>query len=103
MQAKVALPEEKAKALEATFADVMARLALSGLSPQSWTVATTEELSKVARENLNQDEIEAFQEAIAKGFLPVADDKEEQNSKTPDCCSPQSTNKSSAGGRTPSR
>jgi hypothetical protein len=72
----------------------MARNALMGLSPQSWTTASKEELSKVARENLDQNEIEAFQEAIEKGFLPVADDKEGQNSKAPDCCSPKSTSKS---------
>ena len=94
VRAKVALPDEKAKALEATFADVMARLALLALPPQSWAAASKEELSKVASGNLNQNELEAFQEAIAKGFLPVADDKEEQNSKTPDCCSPKSTTKS---------
>jgi hypothetical protein len=94
IRAKVALPDEKGEALEATFADIMARNALMGLTPQSWTAATKEQLSKWASDNLNQDEIEAFQEAIAKGFLPVADDKEEQHARTPDCCSPESTTKS---------
>jgi len=94
IRAKVALPDEKAEALQATFAGIMARNALMDLTPQSWTAATKEQLSKVASENLNQNEIEAFQEAITKGFLPVADDKEEQNGKAPDCCSPKSTTKS---------
>jgi hypothetical protein len=104
IQAKIALPEEKAKTLEASFADIMARNALMGLSPLSWTTASKEELSKVAGESLNQNEIDAFQDAIAKGFLPVADDREGQNSKTPDCCSSKSTTKrrGSAGGRAPS-
>jgi len=93
IQAKIALPEEKAKTLEASFADIMARNALMGLSPLSWTTASKEELSKVAGESLNQNEIDAFQDAIAKGFLPVADDREGQNSKTPDCCSSKSTTK----------
>lgn len=94
IRAKVVLPDEKAEALQATFAGIMARNALLDLTPQSWTAATKEQLSKVASENLNQNEIEAFEEAITKGFLPVADDKEEQNDKTPDCCSPKSATKS---------
>jgi hypothetical protein len=94
IRGKVALPDEKAEALQATFAGIMARNALMDLTAQSWTAATKEQLSKVASEYLNQNEIEAFQEAITKGFLPVADDKEEQNGKTPDCCSPKSTTKS---------
>jgi hypothetical protein len=94
IRAKVALPDEKAEALEAAFADVMARNALMGLTPESWAAATKEQLSKVANENLKQNEIEAFQEAISEGFRPVADDKEEQNGRTPDCCSPKSATKS---------
>ena len=94
IRAKVALADEKAEALEAIFADIMARNALMGLTPQGWTAATKEQLSKAANENLSQNEIEAFQDAITKGFLPVADDKEEQNGSTPDCCSPKSTIKS---------
>ena len=54
----------------------------------------TEHLWKVARENLDQSEIEASQEAIAKGLLPVADDKEETKNEVPDCCSLEFTTKS---------
>jgi hypothetical protein len=94
IQAKVVLPVEKAEALQATFASIMARNALMDLDPKSWTAATKEQLSKVASENLDRNEIEAFQQAITKGFLPVADDMEEPNGKSPDCCSPKSAAKS---------
>lgn len=79
--------------MKATFADIMARNALMDLTPQSWTATTKEQLSKVVSQNLDQKEIEAFQEVITKGLRSVADDKEEQNSGTPDCCSPKSTTK----------
>jgi hypothetical protein len=54
----------------------------------------TEHLLKVARENLGQSEIEASQKAIAKGLLPVADDKEETKNEVPGCCSLEFTTKS---------
>ena len=95
VQAKVALSEEKAKALEAGWADVVTRCFIG--SPDNSTGTGDKELNeqllKVARENLDQSEIEVFREAIAKGLLPVADDKETK-SRTPDCCSLKSTTKS---------
>jgi hypothetical protein len=94
VQAKVALTEEKAKALEAGWAEVVAR---SFIGPDSSTATRKEltaQLLKVARGNLDQSQIGAFQEAIAKGLYPAADDKEEPKSKIPDCCSLQSTTKS---------
>lgn len=91
----VAPIEEKAKALEAGWAEVVAR---SFIGPDSSTATRKEELTeqllKVARGNLDQSQIGAFQEAIAKGLYPAADDKEEAKSKIPDCCSLQSTTKS---------
>jgi hypothetical protein len=96
VQAKVALSEDKAKALEAGWADALARCFIG--SPDNSTGTREKELSeqllKVARENFDQSEIGAFQEAIAKGLLPVADDKEATKSRTPDCCSLKSTTKS---------
>jgi hypothetical protein len=84
VQAKVALSEEKAKALAAGWAEVVAR---SFIGPDSSTATRKEELTeqllKVVRGNLDQSQIAAFQEAIAKGFYPAADDKEEPNSKNP--------------------
>ncbi len=95
VQAKVTLSEEKAKALEAGWAEVVAR---SFIGPDGSTATRKEELTeqllKVARGNLDQSQIGAFQEAIAKGLYPAADDKEESKSKIPDCCSLQSTTKS---------
>jgi len=44
----------------------------------------TEQLLKVARENLDQSEIGASQEAIAKGLLRVADDNEGTKNEVPD-------------------
>jgi hypothetical protein len=78
VQARIALSEEKAKALEASWVDALGRYSTG---PQ------TEALWKVAQENLDQNQIGAFREAIAKGLLPASDDKEESKSATPDCCS----------------
>jgi hypothetical protein len=82
VQTKVALSEEKAKALEAGWADVVARCFIGSRDNSNGTreKELSEQLLKVARENLDQSEIGAFQEAIAKGLLPVAADKEETKS-----------------------
>jgi hypothetical protein len=92
VQTKVVLSEDKAKALEVGWADAVARCFIG--NPDTCEKELSEQLLKVARENLDQSEIGAFQEAIAKGLLPVADDKEESKSRTPDCCSLKSTGKS---------
>jgi hypothetical protein len=96
LQAKISLSAEKAEALEAGWADVVARCFID--SPDNSTVThergLSEQLLKVARENLDQSEIGAFEEAIAKGLRRVAGDKEETKSGTPNCCSLKSTTKS---------
>jgi hypothetical protein len=96
VQAKVALSEGQTKALETGWATVVARCFIG--SPDNSTSSREEKLNeqllRVARENLGENEIGASQEAIAKGLLPVVGDKEETRSKTPDCCSLSSTTKS---------
>jgi hypothetical protein len=56
-------------------------------SRHTWIETAAPALLKVARELLSQNEVEAVREAIGKGFLPVAGDKEEAKGKFPDCCS----------------
>ena len=89
VQRKVRLSDDKAKTLEARFYDFMASPAMLAMSsPQTRIEAATPALLKVARdEHLSQNEVGAVQEAIAKGFLPVAGDKEETKGGIPDCCS----------------
>jgi len=52
-----------------------------------------EELSRIAHENLDEKEIVAFQEAVAKGIRPQPDDQAETKTEktTPDCCSAKSS------------
>ena len=89
VQRKVRLSDDKAKAMEVRFYDFMASPAMLAMSsPQTWIETATPALLKVARdEHLSQNEVGAVQEAIAKGFLPVAGDKEETKGGIPDCCS----------------
>jgi hypothetical protein len=56
--------------------------------------AFAQELLKVARTNLDEKGVAAFQDAYAKGYVPQADDNEGTKRQAPDCCSPKSTNKS---------
>jgi hypothetical protein len=57
-------------------------------SAQTWIETATSALLNEARdEHLGQNELGAVQEAVAKGFLPLPDDKEETKSGIPDCCS----------------
>ena len=89
VQAKVALSEEKAKALEAGWAETIARC-LIGPETKAETAACkqelTEQLRKVARENLDQAQIDAFREAVANGLFPTANEIEENKGKNPACC-----------------
>jgi hypothetical protein len=95
VQAKVEVSAETGKTLETGLTQAFIKAYNDGFAGQAdKRPAFTQALLKVARTNLDEKGVAAFQEAIARGFLPVADDKEEQNSKTPDCCSPKSTNKS---------
>jgi hypothetical protein len=51
-----------------------------------------EELSAIAHQTLDEREVAAFKEAMARGVRPLPDDKEEPKTETtaPDCCSPKS-------------
>jgi hypothetical protein len=95
VQAKVEVSPETAKTLETGLTQAFIKAYNDGFAGQEDKLtALTQELLKVASTDLDEKGVAAFQEAIAKGFLPVADDKERQNSKTPDCCSLKSTTKS---------
>jgi hypothetical protein len=95
VQAKVALSQEQAGALGDGLIQTFMQAYKDGFAGQK---DKEQELRlamlNVARKNLDQSEFGAFQEALAKGILPAADDKEESQSKTPDCCSPKSASKS---------
>jgi hypothetical protein len=90
VQAKVSLAREKAKVLEVSLAKAFERRFIGGSDnpdPTCKREQLVEELSIVARENLDEDGIRAFQEAVAKGIRPQPDDKEETEVTAPDCCS----------------
>lgn len=91
VQAKVALSQEQAEALETGLTQTCIQAYKAGFAGQKDKEQELRQaMLNVARKNLDQGEIGAFEEALAKGFLPVADDKEEHNNNTPDCCSPKS-------------
>jgi len=52
-----------------------------------------EELPRIAHETLDEKEIVAFQEAVAKGIRPQPDDQAGTKTEktTPDCCSAKSS------------
>ena len=88
VQAKVTLPEGNAKALETSLATAFRDRFIS-TSHHSEAADEEQQLLKVAREHLDEKGVAAFQESIAKGYLPQAEDVEETKNKTtvPDCCS----------------
>ena len=89
VQAKVALSPEQAEALETGLVQTHIQAYKDGFAGQKDKEEDLKQaMLNVARKNLDQSEFGAFQEALAKG-RPVADDKEEHNSNTPDCCSPK--------------
>ena len=99
IQGKAPLAQEKATALQIRVADVFERRFIGSSSnsdPTCKREQLIEELSTIARENLDEKEIVAFQEAVAKGIRPLPEDQEETKTKKtePDCCSRQSTTKS---------
>jgi len=85
---------EKAKTLEASVANVFERRFIGSSNnsdPKCKREQLVEELSTIAHENLDEKEVVAFQEAVAKGIRPKPDDQETKTEKTaPDCCSPKS-------------
>ncbi len=99
IQAKAPLAREKANALEVSVAGVFERRFIGSSNnsdPTCKREQLVEELSTIARANLDEKEIVAFQEAVAEGIRPLPEDQEEAKTKktAPDCCSLQSTNKS---------
>ncbi len=94
IEAKVPLAREKASALEIGVANVFERTFIgpSNSDPTNKREQIIEELSAIAHQTLDEREVAAFKEAMAKGVRPLPDEKEEPKTETtaPDCCSPKS-------------
>jgi hypothetical protein len=91
VQAKVALSQEQAKTLETGLAQAFMKAYNDGFVGQADKLpALAQELLKVARTNLDEKGVAAFEEAFAKGYLPQAEEEEGTKSQTPDRCSPKS-------------
>jgi hypothetical protein len=94
VQAKVEVSAETAKTLEAGLTQAIIKAYNDGFVGQAdKQPAFAQELLKVARTNLDEKGVAAFQEACAKGYLPQAEDNEGTKPKAPDCCSLSSTSK----------
>jgi hypothetical protein len=95
VQAKVEVSTETAKTLETSFTQVFIKAYNDGFVGQADKLpGLALEVLKVARTNLDEKGVAAFQEALAKGYLPQAEDNEGTKRQAPDCCSPKSTGKS---------
>jgi hypothetical protein len=95
VQAKVEVSAETAKTLETGLTQAIMKAYNDGFVGQAdKQPAFAQALLKVARTNLDEKGVAAFQEACAKGYLPQAEDNEGAKRKAPDCCSPNSTGKS---------
>ena len=95
VQAKVEVSAETAKTLETGLTQAIIKAYNDGFVGQAdKQPAFAQELLKVARTNLDEKGVAAFQEAFVKGYLPQAEDNEGTKRQAPDCCSPKSTNKS---------
>jgi len=89
VQATVTLVPDKAEALQAGIASVFAhRFIDSPNSTGSKRAQLIQDISTLARANLNQKEITALEAAFAKGIKPLPEDNEDTKSKpaTPECC-----------------
>lgn len=77
MQAKVSLPDEKAKPLEAAFTDVFKRRYTRDRSKPDQTPPDrgNDELLKLAREHLDEKGVAALKEALASGLRPLPNEK----------------------------
>ncbi len=92
VQAKVEVSAETAKTLETGLTQAFIKAYNDGFVGQpNKHQALAQELLKVARTNLDEKRVAAFQEAFAKGYLPQAEDNEGTTRQAPDCCSPKST------------
>ena len=95
VQAKVEVSAETAEMFETGLTQAIIKAYDDGFVGQAdKEPAFAQELLKVARTNLDEKGVAAFQEAFAKGYLPQAEDNEGTKRQAPDCCSPKSTNKS---------
>jgi hypothetical protein len=95
VQAKVEVSAETAKTLETRLTQAIIKAFNDGFRGQpEREPAFAQELLKVARTNLDENGVAAFQEAFAKGYLPQAEDNEGTKPQAPDCCSSKSTSKS---------
>jgi hypothetical protein len=95
VQAKVEVSAETAKTMETHLTQAIMKAFNDGFRGQpEREPAFAQELLKVARTNLDEKGVAAFQEAFAKGYLPQAEDTEGAKPQAPDCCSPKSTSKS---------
>jgi len=94
IEAKVPLAREKASALGISVANVFEHrfVGPSNSDPTGKREQLIEELSAIAHQTLDEREVAAFKEAMARGVRPLPDDKEEPKTETtaPDCCSPKS-------------
>lgn len=77
IQAKVPVPDDKAKALQLGFADAFNRCITSKPDrPQDNCLQKfNEELLKVAEANLDEKGVAAFKDALAQGYSPVSGEK----------------------------
>jgi hypothetical protein len=95
VQAKVEVSAQTAKTLGIGLTRAIIKAYNDGFVGQAdKRPAFAQELLKVARTNLDEKAVAAFQEACAKGYLPQAEDNEGTERKAPDCCSVNSTGKS---------
>jgi hypothetical protein len=77
IQAKVPVPDDKAKALQSGFADAFNKCITSKPDkPQENCLQKfNEELLKVAEANLDEKGVAAFKEALGQGYSPVSGEK----------------------------
>jgi uncharacterized protein YlxP (DUF503 family) len=86
VQKKVELSPATANELDTNLAQVIGNAFVDGTNA---TPEFAHELLKVARHILDEKGAATFQEAIAKGFRPQAEDNE--RTQTPDCCAMKAT------------
>lgn len=77
LQAKVSVPDDKAKALQSGFADAFNRCITSkpDMPQESCLQKFNEELLKTAQANLDEKGVAAFKEALAQGYSPISGEK----------------------------
>ncbi len=77
IQARVSLPDDKAKALQLGFVDAFDRFIASKPDPpqEDRLQRYNQELLKVAQANLDEKGVAAFKEALAQGIWPVANEE----------------------------